>query len=154
MASAKQFVEQAAKVVSDPDTELQQPEEETVNLPSEYAVDALTSAQENQLARARQLERQGNLTSAFWEYGKLIEQFKERTPFHIEIGIAMEQVQEGIDQTVFNPEPKQTLVKKGWAQLLHQNKQSSYERLWIYVIGGSVGALVFAFIIYVIGLFK
>lgn len=155
LASAKQFVEQMAKApVSDQDVELRQSEEEAVNLPSEYAVDALTSAQENQLARARQMERQGNLTSAFWEYGKLIEQFEERTPFHVEIGIAMEQVQEGIDQTVFNPEPKQTLVKKGWARLVQQNKQSSYDRLWIYVIAGSVGALVFAFIVYVIGLFK
>ncbi|WP_145153649.1 hypothetical protein [Paenibacillus xylanexedens] len=154
LASAKQFVEQEAVSTSEMEIELEQPAEESIHLPSEYAVNALSHAQENQLARARQLERQGNLTSAFWEYGKLIEQFNDRSPFHVEISIAMEKVQEGIDQTVFNPEPKQTLVKKGWNQLIQQNKQSTYDRMWIYVIGASVGALVFALIIYVIGLFK
>ncbi|WP_390587450.1 protein kinase [Paenibacillus illinoisensis] len=154
LVSAKQFMEEEVVLLTEMDIELEQSIEDSNYLPSEYAVNALSHAQENQLARARQLERKGNLTSAFWEYGKLIEQFNERSPFHVEITIAMEQVQEGIDQTVFNPEPKQTLVKKGWNQLIQQNKQSTYDRMWIYVIGGSVGALVFALIVYVIGLFK
>lgn len=113
----------------------------------------LTPKQDNHLQRARQIEKQGDLRSALWEYGTLVETLPARSAFRVEIDIAMEAVQQAIDAEVSNAESSTKPVKQLLNRAVVQGDQSLYQKLWFIVLMGSGVVLVMALLLYVISKF-
>ncbi|MDR0268493.1 hypothetical protein [Paenibacillus sp.] len=104
---------------------------------------------ENRLIKARTLEQQGKFPAALWEYGRLTESFPEQSAIRREIEIVMAKIQETIDQ--YGDSLKSEGVVRQFQQKASDfNKESSYSKLWIILLGASFIILIIAVLAYLL----
>lgn len=114
------------------------------------AICVATSEQQNKLEQARHLESVGNMSSALWKYGVLLEELSSVSPLYIEISIVMSEIQQQLDEELEETIPPSSITKKWLQQVMPEQNQSLYHRLWVGCTAGACLIVVLALLIYII----
>lgn len=128
----------------------EQDESRDVQQSTQLEMSALPDVNMNEgLAKARQLEGQGKLPSALWEYGKLIGNFPESSSIRKEIEIAMASVQDLIDQSFTTNERSSSPIRNVFQKEGTSAGEALYRNVWIMTLIISAFIIVLAWILYI-----
>lgn len=126
-------------------------EDEIVNEPVIELVmrDFPSKEMEAALYKARSLEGHNKLPSAMWEYGKLVEQYKDNPSILREIEIAMAEVQQAIDNSYVSDSTPTSPIRSLLKSEGETPNGSIYRNVWLITLIVSVMLIVLALAFYI-----
>ncbi|WP_211269593.1 protein kinase domain-containing protein [Paenibacillus glacialis] len=125
-------------------------DEDEDDIGQQLAIEIVSYTIEQHLRKARELESQGKLASALWEYGTLIEHVPEQSPMAIEINIAMTMVQDRLESEEPVPVSLKQTIKSKIPQSGNTTKDSQYQLMWYITLIISGIVVLFSVLIYIL----
>ncbi|MNJ69988.1 hypothetical protein D3C77_664000 [compost metagenome] len=102
------------------------------------------------MATARKLEQSGKLSSALWEYGRLLEKVAPFPELYKEIELVMQTVQDAVDDSLSVTKESTGLFNKNKTNQGTSPSDEMYKKIWIIVWVASALLVLIAWIIYLI----